>query len=112
MSANIKTLKHGLLLIGIVAVGIVSIIGSGGGGGSSFGRGASSVPALPITSDNAFDVASAVVQAVLLGFDTGEVGGGPLEPGAQQAQVGIVGETDRPAEPRWQRVLGQVAWMS
>jgi hypothetical protein len=96
MSANIKTLKHGLLLIGIVAVGIVSIIGSGGGGGSSFGRGASSVPALPITSDNAFDVASAVVQAVLLGFDTGEVGGGPLEPGPQQTQVGIVGDTDRP----------------
>jgi len=63
-------------LVGALAVGVVgvaSLIASGGGGGSG-----SSVPYLAITSGNAVEVSSAVIQAIGLSLDLGEASGGPV----------------------------------
>jgi hypothetical protein len=85
-----------VLAIGVVATGIASLIGSGGGGGG--GGLVNAVPFLAITSNNAFDVSSAVIQAVLLGFDTAEVGAGPVEP-APAAAAGSLAESGGAPQP-------------
>jgi hypothetical protein len=73
--ARRATLFSGLFLAFALGAGGCSGGGGGGGGGAR-----QELPPLQITADNAFDVASAVVQAVLLGFDAADVGSGPIEP--------------------------------
>ncbi len=71
-----NTLKaRSLRLVGALALGAASLIASCGGGG---GSGASSVPDLAITSGNALEVSSAVIQAIGLSLDLGEASGGPV----------------------------------
>ncbi|HEX6259901.1 MAG TPA: hypothetical protein VFZ51_04540 [Woeseiaceae bacterium] len=71
-----------LVISVLVAAGVVSIIATGGGGGgSSGGNGVpppSGGPTVGITADNAFEVSSAVVQAVGFSFDVAELSGGEV----------------------------------
>ncbi len=74
-----------LLTVVLVAAGIAGVIGSGGGGGGGF---SSSVPYVAITTEDAFDVASAVVQAVGATFDLADATGGGVSPSASGAVPG------------------------
>ncbi|UCG73357.1 MAG: hypothetical protein JSV45_02980 [Chromatiales bacterium] len=97
MNCNNRRSVRALLAIGVLTSGIASLVGSGGGGGgSSFSGGGTNLPLLAITSNNAFDVASAVVQAVLLGFDTADVGSGPIAPEPPMAPATLSGTADGP----------------
>jgi hypothetical protein len=68
----------------LVATGVVSIVASGGGGGGGTSNGGGGVqpppsgPTLFITADNAFDVSSAVVQAIGFSFNVAELSGGEV----------------------------------
>jgi hypothetical protein len=94
-----NTMRHRLLRpVAAAAVGlfgIAGIIGSGGGGGGGGGEsGGSNTPSpalLSISSDNALDVSSALVQAVLLGSDAVDDSSSQL--GVEQApQVAMLRE--------------------
>jgi len=74
----------------LVAVGIASTIATGGGGGD--GSSISPPPPQPpptnlidITVANAFDVSSAVIEAIDLTFDVGDITGGEVTPGVASA---------------------------
>jgi hypothetical protein len=70
-----NTLKaRSLRLVGALALGAASLLASCGGGGGS----GTSVPYLAITSGNALEVSSAVIQGIGLSLDLGEASGGPV----------------------------------
>jgi hypothetical protein len=80
-TVNIKGFRH-VVIAAVLAVGIVTTIATGGGGsgggsdGGDTGNGGSdgiTPPTLDITAENGSDVAEAVVTAVGLSFDIGDI---------------------------------------
>jgi hypothetical protein len=71
-----------LAIATLMAVGIVTTIATGGGGGSGDGGfEPDTSPTLNITADNGLDVATAVIVAVGLSYDLGDITGGNVASG-------------------------------
>lgn len=94
---NTRSLRPGVHIGGVLMIGIMGLVGCSGGGGGGSGGARQALPALLITADNGFDVSSAVVQAVLLGFDAAEAGSGPIEPEPAAAPAMAPGMAGGPA---------------
>ena len=78
-----------LAMAALMAVGIVTTIATGGGGGSGDGGfEPNTSPTLNITADNGLDAATAVIVAVGLSYDLGDITGGNVESGGLDIQSG------------------------
>jgi hypothetical protein len=78
-----------LAMAALVAVGIVTTIATGGGGGSGDGGfEPDTSPTLNITADNGLDVATAVIVAVGLSYNLGDITGGNVASGGLDIQSG------------------------
>jgi hypothetical protein len=78
-----------LAIAALMAAGIVTTIATGGGGGSSDGGfEPDTSPTLNVTADNGLDVATAVIVAVGLSYDLGDITGGNVAAGGGDVQSG------------------------
>lgn len=89
-TVNIRGLRY-LAIATLMAVGIVTTIATGGGGGSGDGGfEPDTSPTLNITADNGLDVATAVIVTVGLSYDLGDITGGNVAAGDSDIQSGAV----------------------
>lgn len=94
MNVNPKYFLRAMAIAALLSVGITTTISSGGGGGSGDGGSPGTVTPPPsgllaITGDNAQDVSSAFIGALIMSFDLSEITGGEITGMSAAGSTGV-----------------------